>query len=54
MSFDPQQPAHKPGYRGKSGPEVSNELSLRLVDLSMPIAPHFRWGPEIEVKGDIG
>ena len=28
--------------------------SVRVVDLSMPIAPHFRWGPEIEVKGDIG
>jgi arylformamidase len=25
----------------------------RIVDLSMPIAEHFRWRPEIEVKGDI-
>src|SRR5215203_688963 len=28
--------------------------SVRVVDLSMPIAPYCRWSPEIEVKGDIG
>ena len=28
--------------------------SARVVDLSMPIAPHFRWSPKIEVQGDIG
>lgn len=27
---------------------------MRIVDLSMPIGPHFRWGPEVQVKGDIG
>ncbi|MDJ0389315.1 cyclase family protein [Roseomonas sp. E05] len=26
---------------------------MRLIDLSMPIAPHFRWRPEISVTGDI-
>ncbi len=26
---------------------------MRVVDLSMPIGPHFRWGPEVQVKGDI-
>jgi arylformamidase len=25
---------------------------MRLVDLTMPIAPHFRWNPEVTVKGD--
>jgi arylformamidase len=27
---------------------------MEIIDLSMPIGPHFRWQPEIEVKGDIG
>src|SRR3954453_16055087 len=27
---------------------------MRIVDLSMPIGPPFRWGPEVQVKGDIG
>jgi arylformamidase len=26
---------------------------MRIVDLSMPIGPHFRWNPEMQVKGDI-
>ena len=26
---------------------------MRIIDLSMPIAPHFRWNPEVQVKGDI-
>lgn len=26
---------------------------MRIVDLTMPIAPHFRWNPEVSVKGDI-
>ena len=26
---------------------------MRVVDLSMPIAPHFRWRTELEVTGDI-
>jgi kynurenine formamidase len=26
---------------------------MRVVDLSMPIRPHFRWNPEVAVKGDI-
>jgi kynurenine formamidase len=26
---------------------------MRIVDLSMPIGPHFRWSPEVQVKGDI-
>jgi arylformamidase len=26
---------------------------LRIVDLTMPIGPHFRWSPEVQVKGDI-
>src|SRR5215212_11862888 len=25
----------------------------RLVDLSMPIAPHFRWHPDVAVTGNI-
>jgi arylformamidase len=25
---------------------------MRLVDLTMPIAPHFRWHPEVTIKGD--
>jgi arylformamidase len=27
---------------------------LRIVDLTMPIGPHFRWKPEVQVQGDIG
>jgi arylformamidase len=27
---------------------------MRIVDLSMPIRPHFRWNPDVQVKGDIG
>lgn len=26
---------------------------MRIVDLSMPIAPHFRWGTKLSVAGDI-
>ena len=26
---------------------------MRLVDLSMPIAPHFRWRTQISITGDI-
>ena len=26
---------------------------MDIIDLSMPIGPHFRWSPEIKVKGDI-
>jgi arylformamidase len=26
---------------------------LRLVDLTMPIGPHFRWRPEIRINGEI-
>ena len=26
---------------------------MDIIDLSMPIGPHFRWNPEITVKGDI-
>ena len=26
---------------------------MQIFDLSMPIGPHFRWNPEIAVKGDI-
>ncbi|WP_375457824.1 cyclase family protein [uncultured Enterovirga sp.] len=26
---------------------------MRIVDLSMPIGPHFRWNPDVQVKGDI-
>jgi kynurenine formamidase len=26
---------------------------MEIVDLSMPIAPHFRWQPDIQIKGDI-
>jgi kynurenine formamidase len=26
---------------------------MRIVDLSMPIAPHFRWATDIPIKGDI-
>jgi kynurenine formamidase len=28
--------------------------AMEIIDLSMPIGPHFRWQPEIQVKGDIG
>jgi kynurenine formamidase len=27
---------------------------MEIIDLSMPIAAHFRWQPEISVRGDIG
>ncbi|MDF3062278.1 MAG: cyclase family protein [Microvirga sp.] len=27
---------------------------MRIVDLTMPIGPHFRWSPDIQIKGDIG
>jgi arylformamidase len=27
---------------------------MRIVDLTMPIGPHFRWNPEVQAKGDIG
>lgn len=27
---------------------------MQIIDLSMPVGPHFRWNPEVEVKGDIG
>ena len=26
---------------------------MRIIDLSMPIEPHFRWNPELQIKGDI-
>ena len=26
---------------------------MNIVDLSMPIGPHFRWSPELRIKGDI-
>lgn len=26
---------------------------MKIVDLSMPIGPHFRWNPDVQVKGDI-
>jgi arylformamidase len=26
---------------------------MHIVDLSMPIAPHFRWPVELSIKGDI-
>jgi arylformamidase len=26
---------------------------MDIVDLSMPIGPHFRWSPELRIKGDI-
>lgn len=26
---------------------------MNIIDLSMPIGPHFRWHPELQVKGDI-
>lgn len=27
---------------------------MQIVDLSMPVGSHFRWPPEIQIKGDIG
>ena len=27
---------------------------MQIVDLSMPIGKHFRWNPELEIKGNIG
>lgn len=27
---------------------------MQIIDLSMPIGEHFRWKPELEIKGDIG
>ncbi|MFX7752086.1 cyclase family protein, partial [Acinetobacter baumannii] len=27
---------------------------MRIIDLSMPIEPHFRWPTEVLVTGDIG
>ena len=27
---------------------------MRIVDLTMPIGPHFRWNPEVRATGDIG
>ena len=26
---------------------------MKIIDLSMPIGPHFRWQPDIRIKGDI-
>ena len=26
---------------------------MEIIDLSMPIGPHFRWSPELRIKGDI-
>ena len=26
---------------------------MDIIDLSMPIGPHFRWSPELRIKGDI-
>jgi len=26
---------------------------MRIIDLSMPIEPHFRWNPELQIKGHI-
>lgn len=26
---------------------------MEIIDLSMPIGPHFRWSPDIRIKGDI-
>jgi arylformamidase len=26
---------------------------MKVIDLTMPIEPHFRWSPELQVKGDI-
>jgi hypothetical protein len=26
---------------------------MKVIDLSMPIEPHFRWNPELQIKGDI-
>jgi arylformamidase len=27
---------------------------MRVIDLTMPIVPHFRWPTQVDVKGDIG
>ena len=27
--------------------------TMDIIDLSMPIGPHFRWSPELRIKGDI-
>ena len=26
---------------------------MKVIDLSMPIEPHFRWNPDLQIKGDI-
>jgi kynurenine formamidase len=33
--------------------EESKVVPMKIIDLSMPIGPHFRWQPDIQVKGDI-
>ncbi len=35
------------------GPRVATQPTRTIVDLSMPIGPHFRWQPSIDVSGDI-
>ena len=32
---------------------MATTSTVDIIDLSMPIGPHFRWQPTIEVKGDI-
>jgi arylformamidase len=27
---------------------------MQIIDLSMPVSDHFRWKPDVQVKGDIG
>src|SRR4030095_9924930 len=36
-------------------PAITGAMRARMdiIDLSMPIGAHFRWNPEIRVKGDI-